>query len=42
MEYGICREGKIIAAFEYEADRDLCLVCFESAYPDCQFDTCAN
>ena len=33
------KEGQIIASFEHEGDRDMCLDALEEAYPDCKFDT---
>ena len=39
MTYHILCKGIRIASFEYESDRDVCLVAFEECYSDCEFDT---
>jgi len=39
MRYKIIINGKTIAAFESESDRTVCLMAFEEAYEDCEFET---
>ena len=39
MKYHILCEGKLIASFVNESDRDLCLSTLMEAYEDCSFLT---
>jgi len=37
MKYKIYGDGKLVAIFENEFERDLCLSCLQEEFPDCKF-----
>ena len=39
MDYEIYSNDVLIAQFENDSDRDLCLDCLKEAYSDCEFTT---
>ena len=41
FEFGIATEGKIIAVFQFEPDRDRSIIEFEDWYSDCEFEPVA-
>lgn len=42
MKHGIKSDGDIVAKFEHDSDRDICIKALRKVYTDCEFETVNN